>query len=376
MSVLEAQKSIYDLWNKQPDAFYFNELAKGFQITEQAIAKFTNCSTCDDSIAIVDNATTGAQIVVERIRDDLLSHVTNDQKRDVVIITHSFVYEAVNLLIKARLCNIPNTRVIEAQIPFPLSDKDQIISAYKDALDSICVDDTRVALALVDHVSSIPSVIFPVREICSLLRSHGSVEKIFVDGAHAIGMLPLDLPSMDCDFYVSNCHKWLFCPNSVAFLYVRDPVVAKQSLHHPIVSHNYGKGLVEECRWIGTRNYSAIFSVPHALKFIDQMGGAEKIRTYNNNLAWEGACLISDTFGTKIGSPKDMTASLVVVGLPNEIIEKFPNYEDFRAVIRDKYNIECFPFYREDSCWLRISAQIYNSIEDYKSLCDAVKSIA
>ena len=60
---------------------------------------------------------------------------------------------------------------------------------------------------------------------------------VLVDGAHAVGAIPLDVPSLGVQFYTSNLHKWGCCPKSAAFLWVQKDL---QSSTVPLVtSHGY-----------------------------------------------------------------------------------------------------------------------------------------
>lgn len=155
----------------------------------------------------------------------------------------------------------------------------------------------------------------------------------------------LDLASIDCDYYTSNCHKWLFCPSAVAFFYARDRKKFDTELHHPIVSHNYGKGLWLESAWIGTRDYrqvlylsliidsstsalsnlfcSSLECVPAALEFIESIGGIQRVMEYNHNLVWTAAKKLASGWGTKIGAPEEMVGTLALVQLPLELNGKF-----------------------------------------------------
>ena len=45
---------------------------------------------------------------------------------------------------------------------------------------------------------------------------------VFIDGAHAVGQLPIDIQRFEVDAYFSNFHKWGFSPKNAAFLYLSD----------------------------------------------------------------------------------------------------------------------------------------------------------
>jgi len=58
-----------------------------------------------------------------------------------------------------------------------------------------------------------------VREICRLGRERGI--EVIVDGAHAFAHFPFTHADLDCDYYGTSLHKWLFAPHGTGFLYVR-----------------------------------------------------------------------------------------------------------------------------------------------------------
>ena len=51
---------------------------------------------------------------------------------------------------------------------------------------------------------------------------HGLKIPVFIDGAHAVGQLPIDIKQLKVDAYCSNFHKWGFSPKNAAFLYLSD----------------------------------------------------------------------------------------------------------------------------------------------------------
>ena len=60
----------------------------------------------------------------------------------------------------------------------------------------------RTRLLTVDHVASCSGLVFPVEEIVAECRREGV--PVLVDGAHAAGMLPVDLGELGADFWVGK----------------------------------------------------------------------------------------------------------------------------------------------------------------------------
>jgi isopenicillin-N epimerase len=115
-------------------------------------------------------------------------------------------------------------------------------------------------------------VIFPVAEITRRARQAGIWTVI--DGAHAVGQLPLDLAALDADFYAGNCHKWLCAPKGTGFLYVRTEL---QHMAAPPIT-SWGRPVdpqapnpfVDEWEWQGTRDIAPFLAVPAAIRFLEE----------------------------------------------------------------------------------------------------------
>jgi isopenicillin-N epimerase len=217
----------------------------------------------------------------------------------------------------------------------------------------------KTVLAVIDHVASVSGVIFPVAEIAKLC--HANSIPVLVDGAHAPGMLDLDIPSLGVDWYVGNCHKWLCAPKGAAILWVRPDQQAR--LHPGVISHDFGKGFTAEFDKIGTRDQSAWLSVPEALRFHMEHGGAN-LRKRNHDVVVAAAQALADRFETEMGAPAAMFGSMATVRLPpglapdRETADKLKNWlwQNHRA------EIHIMPF--AGALWLRLSVQAYNDLDE------------
>lgn len=332
-----------------------------------------------DEISVVDNATTAAAIVLQHTSWAFAEGRFN--KGDTAIILH-YAYGAIKKSVHAYVSRAGG-RVIEVHLPFPISSNEQIISEFRKALEDGKSNGHKVRLAVIDHITSMPSVVIPAKELVEICRNEG-VDQIFVDAAHGIGCTKVDMKEIGADFYTSNLHKWFFCPPSVAFLYCRKSDKFS-NLHHPVVSHEYGNGLAIESSWIGTRDYSAQLVVPEVLEFVDRFeGGIEGIRESNHEKVVEMGEMLVEAWGTNLGSPPEMCSSMAMVGLPSCLgISSNLDGLKLRTHLRDYFGIEVPIYYAVPkdgevdpiTGYARISHQVYNSVDDYYKFRDAVNKL-
>ncbi|KAF7818021.1 putative L-cysteine desulfhydrase, chloroplastic [Senna tora] len=377
-SVISAQHEWQLQYLRQPDHFYFNQLHKGILQSRTIIKQLVNAEHLDE-ISIVDNVSTAAAIVLQQ--SAWAFQEGRFQKGDVVVMLH-YAYGSVKKSIEAYVVRAGG-QVIEAHLPFPLSSNDEIVSEFRKALERGKADGHRVRLAVIDHVTSMPSVVIPVKELVKICREEG-VDQVFVDAAHAIGCTDVDMKEIGADFYTSNLHKWFFCPPSIAFLYSRKSS-PQSDLHHPVVSHEYGNGLAIESSWIGTRDYSSQLVVPAALEFVNRFeGGIEGIKKRNHDAVVEMGQMLAEAWGTHLGTPPHMCASLIMVGLPACLgIKSDSDAMKLRTHLRDNLGVEVPIYYRppqdgEVGCvtgYARISHQVYNKVDDYYKFRDAVNKL-
>lgn len=377
-SVLASQGKWAGLFLQQPDSLYFGPLQDGILESRKTLAQLINAQHVEE-VSLVDNVTTAVAAVLQQVAWAFMEGTFH--KGDVVIMLH-YAYGAVKKAIQA-YAGRAGADIIEAELPFPVVSNEEIISRFRAAVERGKQKGRKIRLAVIDHVSSMPSVHIPVKDLVRICREEG-VDQVFVDGAHAIGNVDIDMQDIGPDFYTSNLHKWFFCPPSVAFLYCRRTF--HSSIHHPIVSHEFGNGLPAESAWVGTRDYSAQLCVPSALEFTERFhGGIEAIKKRNHERVVVMGEMLAEAWGTRLGTPPQLASSMVMVALPNCLgVSSEKDALDLRFQLRKEFAVEVPIYYRAIKTGLqsnggssfrayaRISHQIYNTLDDYLKFRDAI----
>jgi isopenicillin-N epimerase len=261
-----------------------------------------------------------------------------------------------------------------AAIPFPLGGPDEVLGRILEAVTP------EVRLALIDHVTSPTGLVFPIEAIVSALRERG-IETL-VDGAHAPGMLDLDVERVGAGYYVGNFHKWVCAPKGAAMLCVREDL--QRGLHPSSISHGYASRsprsrFLEEFDWIGSDDPSPWLVVPEAIAFVGSLvdGGWAEVRRRNRELARSARRLLAQSLGVELPAPESMIEALAALPIadgPSEPpLSAF--VEPLRVALLEKHRIEVpiavWP--RAPMRLIRISAHLYNSIGEYERLAEALR---
>jgi isopenicillin-N epimerase len=343
-AVLAEQDRWRAAMERHPTHFMSEELPQALAAAAARLAAFVGARAED--LVFVENATAGCNAVLRSLR-----FAPGDE---ILVTDHG--YPAVRKAAEYAAARA-GARVVEAAVPFPIVDARQVLAGFSSRLGP------RTRLAVFDHITSPTAVVFPLGELTAVCRAAGV--PVLIDGAHAPGMLSLDVPSVGADWYTGNCHKWLMAPKGSAFLWVAP---GRQADIHPLViSHGFGDGFAAEFAWVGTRDPSAWLSVPAAIDFHERLGGS-KLRERNAALAREQATLLADAWQTERGAPDALTGSMAAVRLPLREPATTDRAQELRRSLFDDHRIEVpvSPF--AGALWARISAHAYNRPEDYARL--------
>jgi isopenicillin-N epimerase len=348
----------------EPVQFLWRNYEGRLEPAREEVARFIGARPKD--LVFVTNATTGINAVLGscsfRAGDELLT--TNHE------------YNACRNAL-AETTRRAGARLVVAQVPFPVSSTDQILEAILDSVTP------RTRLALIDHITSSTALVFPVTKIVRELERRG-VDTL-VDGAHAPGMVPLDLSKLAPAYYAANLHKWVCAPKGSAFLWVREdkqrhiqPAVFSHGNNTPRAGYS---SFQDRFDWAGTFDPSAWFCAGEAIRWMERLlpGGWPAIRAANHQLAVRARTLLCQKLELEAPCSSSLLGSMATLPLPARFQgrPKSGRIDLEQRRLYDQFGIEV-PFFhigQPEKRWFRFSAQLYNSLADYEFLAHALVSL-
>jgi isopenicillin-N epimerase len=311
----------------------------------------------EQDFGFVTNATEGVNAVLQS-----LIFKPGDE-----LLTTNHVYNAVRKAMQ-HVAARSGASYREVAIPLPLQSSDQIADAVISSLSP------RTRLLLIDHVTSPTALIFPVQKISDVCQERGI--DVIIDGAHAPGMMELNVPAQRASFYAGNLHKWVCAPKGCAFLWVHRQ--RQKDIHPLIISHHYQTSFEKEFGWQGTRDISGVLSIFEAIEFFDQFGW-DNVMRHNHQLATWAQHMLCQRWNTIPMTPLDgsLIGAMATLRLPLRFQHIDQSAcEKLQQRLYDEFKVEAPLILWDNHAYVRISCQIYNTPRDYERLGEAIEKIA
>jgi len=350
-AVLQAQDRWRQRMERNPGRFFIRELEEELRAAANGLAGFVGAAP--GSVVFVENATAAVNTILSSVRF---------QSGDEILLSR-FSYPGVHNAV-TRCALAQGLKPTFACVPWPLMSEEQAVAAFAERLSP------RTRLVIVEHVSSLLAVVMPIAAIASLCRARGI--PVLVDGAHAPGMVPLDLDALDVDWYVGSCHKWLWAPKGCGFMYAAPR--ARKGLHPLIVSNKWPAGFPDEFAWTGTRDPSAWLCVTAALGFHHWLG-ADRAQAYCNQLIIAATRRLAESWKVDPLVPEQMLAAMSVVCVPLRAPPTSILARQLGDILWYEHRIDVPLFLHGDRLWIRLSGQVYNELDDYLVLARAVPAV-
>ncbi|MGE5277395.1 MAG: aminotransferase class V-fold PLP-dependent enzyme [Acidobacteriota bacterium] len=249
--------------------------------------------------------------------------------------------------------------VKKISFPVPPPSSSDVVERFRRAMTP------RTRVIEVTHITNLTGQILPVREIVHMARERGV--EVFVDGAHAFAHFPFKRDELDCDYYGTSLHKWLFAPIGTGFLYVRKekqkkiwPLMAAP----PAMDENVRK--YEE---IGTHPAANHNAIAVALAFHRGIGTARKaarLRWLRDR--WARRLAAADP-RFRILTPLNDTESCGIALVHVEGIDT----EKLQAFLWEKHRIMTTPIVHAEFNGLRITPNVYTTPDEIDLFCDRME---
>lgn len=354
---MKLQQELRQRIERQPLQFFGRDLEELLDQARTDLAAFVGADAED--LAFVPNATTGINTVLRSLKfdpgDELL---TTNQEYNACRNALNFVAER------------SGAKIVVAEVPYPIESSEQAIEPILQAVSS------KTRLALLDHITSQTGLVFPIAKIIHALTQQ-NIDTL-IDGAHAPGMVAIDLATIGATYYTGNCHKWLCAPKGAAFLYVRrdkQPEIRPLTISHGANSPRRDRSRFRlEFDWTGTDDPTAYLCVPEAIRFMGSRlsGGWAELMSHNHENAIAARNILCEILKVAPPCPDEMIGSLATVPLSDG------SCVELQDALLEKFGIEVpiVPYPAAPKRLVRLSAQIYNTLDQYEKLGRAIVELS
>lgn len=249
----------------------------------------------------------------------------------------------------------------ELPFPIPLTSAADVLNAFNDAITP------RTKVISISHATYPTGTFMPVKELVKLARPNGIL--VAVDGAHPLGMMPLNLHDLGCDFYATSPHKWLDAPDGTGLFYVRREV--QDRLWPTIGSTGWDdpKGGARRFDRLSQRGWPLVIAVAAAMDFQTAIG-RDRIEARIRALTADFRARVRNLPGMKIHTSDVPELCCSLIGFAFGTLKN----KDIVNTLRQRHNIVVRTTeYNLNT--VRVSTHYYNTEEEIDRLVGGLEEI-
>ena len=247
------------------------------------------------------------------------------------------------------------------KIPVAPKDVNDIAAAYERAITP------KTKLILISHQINLTGQITPVRRVCEMARARG-IETI-VDGAHSFAQFDFKRDDLQCDYFGTSLHKWIFAPKGTGMLYVKKDKISK--VWPLMASDDKQKNDIRKFEEIGTHSAAMRLAIGEAILFHNAIGGKRKEeRLRYLSRYWMNK--IKDVPKVGFNTSFDPKQSCAIANFKIDGIDPVA----IGGYLMSKHKIFTTPIVHEEFTGIRITPNVYTTLWELDRFCEIVESIA
>ena len=346
-TVQEAMKRYYDYSNEAPSYYMWRILDQGREPLRQNLARLAGCDA--EEIAINRNSSEGLETVIFGLQLKAGDEVVA-AKQDYPNMINAYRQREKRDGIRMNWINLE----------LPSENEDELVRAYVSAFTP------RTKVVHITHIINWNGQILPVRRIADEARKRNIL--VVVDGAHSFAHFDFRIPDLNCDFFASSLHKWLYAPIGSGLLYVKK---SKISSLYPLfaTSDDPLKDDIRKFENLGTRPFFIEQAIGKAIEFHDMIG-IERKQQRLHYLKNYWVSRVKDLPGVKINTPSSPKWSCAIGNIGVE--GKKPGELD--SFLFSKYKVHTVGIEWENIHGVRITPNVYTSTKNLDVLVEGIRA--
>jgi selenocysteine lyase/cysteine desulfurase len=347
--VQEAVKRFYDYSNEAPSYYMWRILDQGREPLRKNLAKFGGCDA--EEIAINRNSSEGLETVIFGLQlkaGDEVVAAKQDYPNMVNAYNQRQKRDGINM--------------VWINLDLPSEDESYLVNQYVKAFTA------KTKIVHITHIINWNGQILPVRKIAQEAHKRGI--EVIVDGAHSFAHFNFKIPELDCDYFASSLHKWLYAPIGSGMLYIKK---GKIKNIYPLfaTSDDPLKDDIRKFENLGTRPFFIEQAIGKALEFHEMIGSERKEKRlhYLKNY-WMDK--VKDIPRVKINTSLNPKWGCAIGNVGFE--GKKPG--ELESFLFDKYKIHTVAIEWENIHGVRITPNVYTTIDNLDLLVDGITAFA